>query len=244
MANYVCNKITFADEYWYNEFVKDGQFDIANGIPMPETIEECPDEYIRKNYEMTSSDYVPNKPWFDHDKFVEEKWGGRYSFDSFCDDDSLTVYYQTKWEPSINFFDILHSMGVAFSAAFAEEQFAYWCGIYEDGSITRFPDGSDDAANIWFDLWGDEESYFKDSKGNWRYIEEIGSYFDEDKGEYFFVDFNDKKEVEAYADNYQVATDIINSYYCKGYTYDSIAGRIDKAFGNKEWIKMFLEENE
>jgi len=144
----------------------------------PRKIEDCPKEFLNDKGKLIESD--KDRPWFDWYYWRIENWGTKWnaSDTSICD---KIIYFNTAWSPSM---PIIKELGKKydFIYEYAEEQAGLYAGKYEyingiqyGGDYEQF---SKEAYELYFDLWGEDESF----------------YFDKDENTYIYDEDGTKKE--------------------------------------------------
>ncbi|MDD4565712.1 MAG: hypothetical protein PHE79_09610 [Eubacteriales bacterium] len=176
MPNHVINRITLKGDK--NEIQKvldaviktdeEGKkyFDFESIIPMPENI-------YRGNLGMEErKKYGPNN-WYD---WSIANWGTKWSsYDNEVTDDY--IQFSTAWshprpivKASAEMFPLID-----FIWEYADENTGYNTGSYkaENGKLYchDIEDRSSEAYELYFELWGKSDCYFRDEDGNWQYYD-------------------------------------------------------------------------
>lgn len=90
-------------------YLPNGIFSFENIIPSPQTIEECPEDYILHNEEEANKHALywdPTRPrnWFNWYDWNCHYWGCKWDAEVMSieqNDDSIKIFFETPWSPSI-----------------------------------------------------------------------------------------------------------------------------------------------
>ena len=193
MANYIRNRISFQgkreriDEVFRFMQGENGIMDFDKIIPMPQTYKDydttnypdgvgIEDEAKKLEYKKATKEQKKKYGfvgWYDWRVY---NWGSKWNA---CDCKRLedTIMFDTAWSgvPKIVAEIAKRFPDLYMEYDYADENAGYnvgtgWC---EDGQLylTEEEGGSDEAWNVYFDLWGGEEDYEK-VYGKWRLKED------------------------------------------------------------------------
>ena len=90
-------------------YLPNGNFSFENIVPSPQTIEECPEDYIVHNEEEADKHHLywdPAQPknWFNWYDWHCKQWGCKWDATVVSveqNEDSITIFFETPWSPSI-----------------------------------------------------------------------------------------------------------------------------------------------
>ena len=126
MANIFYNIITFPDKQSYLSFITQygkgsRKFSYEWIIPEPATQEECEEQYIVKgDGKEEHIELDEDKPWFNWYEWHCDKWGCKWDAMNYdgtdnCDDEKLTISFDSPWNPPMAIYKKMAELGLEFS---------------------------------------------------------------------------------------------------------------------------------
>lgn len=187
MPNWVVNKLTLKHKNVnkiLEKYLSEGKngsfdFDFNKIIKMPEELAntEVSSRTPKEVYEHNKQTYG-YESWYD---WACDNWGCKWNASrtdiTIDSEDTIIVYFDTAWSPSIKAIEKLHKLepDMFIEHRYSEEQTTYWEGFitYDKDSITKceYEEGSKEAFENHFDLWGESEYYeWDEQKGTYVYV--------------------------------------------------------------------------
>lgn len=141
-------------------------------IPSPKTLSEgqmfYPDYVNEKGFKNIQK--KEDKEWFDWYSWNSQFWGTKWdAYEVYYTDNE--IWFETAWAPAVPIYEAIAKNFPEFDfvAEYAEEQGAVYCGRFEKGCLNEYDEGSDEAYELYNELWG--EAFIKDENGKWVFDE-------------------------------------------------------------------------